>query len=82
MDAVTAAAREVGVCRTVSFVKNRWRCATVFHAACWEREVEKAMEIFCDNFCRWPNDCASEEELQEQHCEKDCPVLRLLNAGL
>ena len=64
------------------FCKKPVQCATVFHAACWEREAEKIAEIFCDNFCRWPDICGSEEELQEQHCEKDCPMPRLLNIGL
>ena len=54
----------------------------VWHDACWEREMERFAETFCDHFCRWPDACGSEEELLEQHCEKDCPMLRLLNAGL
>ena len=57
------------------------RCASVHHAACWETAAEKVAEQFCDNHCRFPRECQSEEELQEQHCDS-CALVKLLNLGL
>lgn len=56
------------------------RCATVTHAACWENEVSKMAEIFCDEYCRYPRECQDDESLAE-HCD-NCALVRVLNLGL
>ena len=53
----------------------------VHHASCWEEKVEKAMEEFCDHYCKWPgtsNEEDWEEFLHEQVCEKSCPINKLM----
>lgn len=55
-------------------------CAEVHHAACWEREAEKAIGVFCDGYCHWPFVCKDEGELEE-HCDS-CPVVKLVNLGV
>lgn len=53
----------------------------VHHPSCWEQKVEKAMEEFCDHYCKWPGACNEEDwedYLREQVCEKSCPVNKLL----
>ena len=57
------------------------RSAKVFHSACWELEVEKALQIFCDDYCRWPDECDDIGEMVQQHC-RDCVLVRVLNLGL
>ena len=57
------------------------RCATVYHAACWEKKADETAGKFCDDYCRFPRECANEDELHEQHCEC-CVVAELLNAGV
>ena len=56
------------------------RCAPAFHAACWEKEADKMAQIFCDNYCRWPEACTDQDAL-DAHCD-DCALIRLLNFGL
>ena len=53
--------------------------AHVMHAECWKQEVSNLAEIFCDQYCRWPIECHSEEELAE-HCDS-CHMIRVLNLG-
>lgn len=57
------------------------RCATVHHAACWEKAAQDIASIFCDKYCHWPFVCKNEEELAEEHCS-DCALVALLNLGL
>ena len=57
------------------------RSAKVFHSACWELEAEKALQIFCDDYCRWPDGCDDIGEMVQQHC-RDCVLVRALNLGL
>lgn len=57
------------------------RSAKVFHSACWELEAEKALQIFCDDYCRWPRECPDEDSLQDLHCS-GCALVRLVNLGL
>lgn len=52
-----------------------------FHPACWETEFEKALGTFCDEYCRWPLECANEEELEEKHCN-NCGLVHMMNLGL
>lgn len=52
-----------------------------FHPACRETEFEKALGTFCDGYCRWPLECASEEELEEKHCD-NCGLVHMMNLGL
>lgn len=56
--------------------------STVFHSECWEKQAEEIASLFCDGFCKWPHLCGSEDELQSEHCDNDCPLLKMLNAGL
>lgn len=44
------------------------RAARVFHSACWEKAAEEMAQAFCDEYCRWPREAGSQEEL-EQHCD-------------
>ena len=39
------------------------------------------METICDSYCRWPLECRSSEELEENHCN-DCVLIQALNLGL
>ena len=55
--------------------------ARVMHAHCWEMKVMELMETVCDSYCRWPLECRSSEELEEQHCN-DCVLIQALNLGL
>ena len=57
------------------------RSATVFHAPCWELEAEKALQLFCDDYCRWPEWCDDIGEMVQNHCS-DCVLVRVLNLGL
>lgn len=57
------------------------RSAHVIHSACWEREAYELAEIFCDQYCKWPEQCSGEEQLQEQHCDA-CALIHVLNLGL
>lgn len=63
------------------FCNQPVRSGTVIHSACWERETQKVAEIFCDDYCRWPRECADEESLDELHCS-DCALIQLLTLGL
>ena len=61
------------------------RCGTevkfpiMLHSACWETEVSKVAEIFCDKYCRFPRECKGQDELDE-HCDS-CELIDLLNIG-
>lgn len=55
--------------------------ARVMHAYCWEQKVMELTETVCDSYCRWPLECRSSEELEENHCN-DCVLIRALNLGL
>jgi hypothetical protein len=57
------------------------KAANVFHSACWEKQVDKMAEDFCDNYCRFNRMGLSEVELNEQHCD-NCALIRVLNLGL
>lgn len=57
------------------------RTSSVFHSACWESRAHRVAEEFCDHFCRFPRECADEEQLEQDHCDS-CPLIRLLNLGL
>ena len=57
------------------------KAANVFHSACWEKQVDKMAEDFCDNYCKWPGECKDEDELNEKHCD-NCALIRVLNLGL
>ena len=54
--------------------------ANVFHSACWETQVEKMAEEFCDNYCLWPLFSMDEDALNE-HCD-NCAPIKALNLGL
>lgn len=55
-------------------------CATVHHADGWKQETEKVALVFCDEYCRFPREGLTEDELQ-RHCN-DCALVKLLNLGL
>lgn len=57
------------------------QCANVFHSACWETAAGKVIQVFCDDYCRWPRECSDEAELEEQHCDS-CALVKVLNLGL
>ena len=44
--------------------------AHVMHAHCWEQKVMELMETVCDNYCRWPLECRSSEDLEENHWKR------------
>ena len=56
------------------------RAARVYHAACWEKSAEEMAQVFCDEYCRWPGEVGSQEEL-EQHCDS-CLMNRLAELGV
>ena len=51
----------------------------MLHSTCWETEVGKVVEIFCDRYCRFPNECKNQDELDE-HCDS-CELVELFNVG-
>lgn len=53
----------------------------VMHAHCWEQKVMELMETVCDSYCRWPLECRSSEDLEENHCN-DCVLIQAINLGL
>lgn len=55
--------------------------AHVFHRECWQEEVAKLAQVFCDNYCRWPRECPNQDELEDKHCDS-CDLIRVLNLGL
>lgn len=55
--------------------------AHVFHRECWQEEVEKLAQVFCDNYCRWPRECPNQDELEDKHCDS-CDLIRVLNRRL
>ena len=55
--------------------------AHVMHAHCWEQKVMELMKTVCDSYCRWPLECRSSEDLEENHCN-DCVMIQALNLGL
>lgn len=53
--------------------------ARVFHRECWVKEAEKLLSDFCDHYCKWPECCQNQDELDE-HCDC-CALLGLVNLG-
>ena len=49
---------------------------TVLHADCLEQQATKFSEKICDSYCKWPEICGSQEELEDEHCE-GCPMQEL-----
>lgn len=56
------------------------RYPIMLHAACWENAICAVAQDFCDNYCRWPHECANEDDLQDNHCN-DCSLVKALNVG-
>lgn len=48
-----------------------------YHTACWERRVNRVAEKICDNYCRFPKEYESQDELDEK-CY-NCEVIKMLN---
>lgn len=40
-----------------------------------EQELEAMRQVFCDEYCKYPNTCKSQDELEEK-CE-ECPLNKL-----
>ena len=40
--------------------------------------LEEATSQICDEYCRWPWECETDEELIEGHCET-CPLVQFLS---
>ena len=47
--------------------------AHVFHRECWQEEVEKLAQVFCDNYCRWPRECPNQDELEDMQIDENAP---------
>jgi len=41
-------------------------------------QLEAIQGRICDDYCKWPDLCNTEEELMVEHCDNDCPVMQLL----
>ena len=54
------------------------RFPVAYHTACYEVEVERCANRFCHDYCRFPRECDTQEQLDE-HCD-DCPFIGLSNA--
>lgn len=65
---------------TCKFCNKPVITARAMHSACWERECDKMAKTFCDEYCRWPRECADEDAL-ETHCNA-CALVTLFNLGL
>lgn len=64
------------------FCGERVTESVVFHSKCWIKQAEEIAELFCDGFCKWPYLCSNEDELSMEHCDHDCPLIKMVNAGL
>lgn len=53
----------------------------VHHAECWKEAAGELAEEFCDNYCRFPLERRSEQEMTEFYCA-NCPMVKILNLGL
>lgn len=49
---------------------------SVVHAVCLEQQVEAVSAKICDSYCKWPEVCGSQEDLEGEHCES-CPMHEL-----
>ena len=49
----------------------------VVHRECWVGKGEELAEIFCDNYCKWPQIEPTEDALNE-HCNR-CGLVKLFN---
>lgn len=59
------------------------KSAKVFHASCWEHEAKKVAEVFCEEYFRWPRECADDDSMYDLHLHCSvCALDRLLNLGL
>lgn len=56
------------------------KCEKVWHAACAETALNKAMSDFCDHYCRYPHD-VHDEYVLEYICDT-CPVNGLIKLFL
>lgn len=56
------------------------KCEKVWHAACAETALNKAMSDFCDHYCRYPNEI-HDEDVMESICDV-CPVNELIKLFL
>ena len=48
-----------------------------WHTTCWEVTVDSMAERFCNEYCKFPNECETQEELDE-HCD-NCELIKLAN---
>ena len=53
----------------------------VHHSDCWKEAAGELAKEFCDDYCRFPLERRSEEEMQELYCSK-CPMVKVMNLGL
>ena len=42
-----------------------------------EQTMTELQELVCDNYCKWPGYCSSQEVL-EKHCD-ECQLVKLLS---
>ena len=55
--------------------------SSVHHAECWKEAAGELVREFCEDYCRYPLERRSEQELQELYCSA-CPMVKILNLGL
>ncbi len=56
--------------------------APVFHPDCWDEKVNKAVEEFCDHFCKFPGNSKQDDWeawMTENICAKYCPFITLMD---
>lgn len=50
---------------------------SVVHADCLTQQVAEFSAKICDSYCKWPEVCGSQGELEDEHCER-CPMQELV----
>ena len=53
------------------------RAGSVVHSHCIEELKDAIMSTLCDEYCRYPRECADSDELNEKHCDR-CKIAELL----
>lgn len=62
------------------FCGQRVTSAPVFHPACWDAKAKQAAEIFCDQYCKYPEWYKETPQALEDRCA-DCDLGKLINLG-
>lgn len=62
------------------FCGKKVEAARVFHRECREREAAEILGEFCGHYCKWPERCRDEDEL-DGHCGR-CALAKVFKLGV